>query len=199
MNKYPAWLNILVLAILLAGCLFALPNIYGSVEAIQIASNDGEPLAEERLDEFVRTVENAGVTPEAAYLQDGRVVIRFDTTEDQETASARLRDAYSRDANVATTLAPKLPAWVRKLGLKPMSLGLDLRGGVYVLLEVDMATAVEGRRESLALSHVSASCLRSGVRLKLRRPATARLPPSPSGSAGRSWRRSLPEFLGAAP
>jgi preprotein translocase subunit SecD len=122
-----------------------LPNIYGSVEAIQIASNDGEPFAEEKLDEFVRTVENAGVAPEAAYLQDGRVVIRFDTTEHQETASARLRDAYSREANVATTLTPKLPAWVRNLGLKPMSLGLDLRGGVYVLLEVDMATAIEGR------------------------------------------------------
>ena len=145
MNKYPAWLNTLVLAILLAGCLFALPNIYGSVEAIQIATNDGEPFAEQKLDEFVRTVENAGVTPEAAYLQDGRVVIRFDRTEDQETASDRLREAYSREANVATTLTPKLPAWLRKLGLKPMSLGLDLRGGVYVLLEVDMDTAIEGR------------------------------------------------------
>ena len=145
MNKYPAWLNTLVLAILLAGCLLALPNIYGSVEAIQVARNDGEPFAEAKLDEFVRTVENAGVTPEAAYLQDGRVVIRFDRTEDQETASDRLREAYSREANVATTLTPKLPAWLRKLGLKPMSLGLDLRGGVYVLLEVDMDTAIEGR------------------------------------------------------
>ena len=145
MNKYPAWLNTLVLAILLAGCLLALPNIYGSVEAIQVARNDGEPFAEAKLDEFVRTVENAGVTPEAAYLQDGRVVIRFDRTEDQEMASDRLREAYSREANVATTLTPKLPAWLRKLGLKPMSLGLDLRGGVYVLLEVDMDTAIEGR------------------------------------------------------
>ena len=145
MNKYPAWLNTLVLALLLAGCLFALPNIYGSVEAIQIATNDGEPFAEQKLDEFVRTVENAGVTPEAAYLQDGRVVIRFDRTEEQETARDRLRETYSREANVATTLTPKLPAWLRKLGLKPMSLGLDLRGGVYVLLEVDMDTAIEGR------------------------------------------------------
>ena len=145
MNKYPAWLNTLVLCILLAGCLFALPNIYGSVEAIQIASNDGDPFAEKDLDKYLRTIENAGVVPEAAYLQDGRVVVRFDTTEHQETASARLREAYSREANVATTLAPKLPEWLRKIGLRPMSLGLDLRGGVYVLLEVDMATAVESR------------------------------------------------------
>jgi preprotein translocase subunit SecD len=145
MNKFPAWLNALVLAILLAGCLFALPNIYGSVEAVQIASNDGSPFEEDKLDEFVRAVENAGVTPEAAYLQDGRVVIRFDSAEDQDAAGERLRSRYSRDANVATTLTPKLPDWLRNLGLKPMSLGLDLRGGVYVLLEVDMETAIEGR------------------------------------------------------
>jgi len=145
MNRYPAWLNVLVLTILVAGCLFALPNFYGSVEAVQIADNDGGEFEEERLDEFVRVIESAGVTPEASYLQDGRVVIRFHTTEDQETAAERLRDQYSRDANVAATLTPKLPDWVRNLGLSPMSLGLDLRGGVYVLLEVDMNTAIVSR------------------------------------------------------
>jgi preprotein translocase subunit SecD len=145
MNKYPSWLNALVLAILLAGCLFALPNIYGSVDAVQIADNGGAEYDETKLDEFVRVVENAGVEPEAAYLQDGRVVIRFNKTEDQEIAGERLKAAYEREANVATTLAHRLPDWVRKLGLNPMSLGLDLRGGVYVLLEVDMATAIDSR------------------------------------------------------
>ena len=145
MNKYPSWLNALVLTILLAGCLFALPNIYGSVEAVQIADNGGAEYDEAKLDEFVRVVENAGIAPEAAYLQDGRVVIRFDKTEDQEIAGERLKAAYDRDANVATTLAPRLPEWIRKLGLNPMSLGLDLRGGVYVLLEVDMQTAIDSR------------------------------------------------------
>ena len=145
MNKYPSWLNALVLTILLAGCLFALPNIYGSVEAVQIADNGGAEYDEAKLDEFVRVVENAGIAPEAAYLQDGRVVIRFDKTEDQEIAGERLKAAYDRDANVATTLAPRLPEWIRKLGLNPMSLGLDLRGGVYVLLEVDMETAIDSR------------------------------------------------------
>jgi preprotein translocase subunit SecD len=145
MNKYPSWLNALVLAILLAGCLLALPNIYGSVDAIQIADSGGAEYGETKLDEFVRVVENAGVEPEAAYLQDGRVVIRFYKTEDQEIAGERLKAAYEREANVATTLAHRLPDWVRKLGLNPMSLGLDLRGGVYVLLEVDMATAIDSR------------------------------------------------------
>jgi preprotein translocase subunit SecD len=145
MNKFPAWLNTLVLAILLAGCLFALPNLYGSVEAVQVADGDGGTYDDVDLAEFVQIVEQEGVTPEAAYLQDGRVVIRFNTTEDQEKAGASLKAAFPREANVAMTLAPKLPEWVRKLGLKPMSLGLDLRGGVYVLLEVDMETAIDGR------------------------------------------------------
>ena len=147
MNKYPIWLNLLVLAILLAGCLFALPNLYGSAEALQIASDDGEAYVEADVERFVRTVENAGVTPEAAYEQDGRVVIRFDSSDDRTAADARLQEVYGSDSNIATTLAPKLPAWIRGLGLNPMSLGLDLRGGVYVLLEVDMETAIQTRLE----------------------------------------------------
>ena len=145
MNKYPWWLNALVLVIFLAACLLALPNIYGSVEAVQIADSDGGAYNEAKLEEFVRVVEGAGITPEASYLHDGRAVIRFESTADQETAGERLRSQYSRQANVATTLTPKLPKWVRDLGLSPMSLGLDLRGGVYVLLEVDMNTAIESR------------------------------------------------------
>ncbi len=145
MNRYPSWLNVLVLAILLAGCLFALPNIYGSVDAVQVADSDGANYDEARLEEFVRVVEGAGVTPEAAYLQDGRAVLRFFSSEDQAEAGERLRSQYSREANVALTLTPKLPDWMRKFGLHPMSLGLDLRGGIYVLLEVDMTTAVETR------------------------------------------------------
>jgi len=145
MNKYPAWLNTLVVVVLMIGLLLALPNLYGSVSAVQIADNDGVAYTGERLDSFVRTVENAGVTPEAAFLNDGRVVIRFHTIEDQRLAEERLRDQHGREANIAKTQAPKLPEWVRNLGLDPMSLGLDLRGGVYVLLEVDMDTAVATR------------------------------------------------------
>lgn len=145
MNKYPAWLNILVLVILMAGCLLALPNIYGSVPAIQVAQNDGSAYDETRLNEYVRVVENLGYTPEAAFLKDGRVVLRFDAGTNLAPIDQDLKARYGRVANVAQTLAPKLPAWVRDLGLSPMSLGLDLRGGVYVLLEVDMETAIETR------------------------------------------------------
>ena len=145
MNKYPSWLNLLVLVILLAGCLLALPNIYGSVPAVQIANTDGTDYDEARLNEFVLAVEKLGATPEAAFLQDGRAVLRFATDTNLAPIGDGLKDRYGRVANVAQTLAPKLPEWVRDLGLSPMSLGLDLRGGVYVLLEVDMNTAIDTR------------------------------------------------------
>jgi len=148
MNKYPAWLNVLVLVVLLTGILLALPNVYGSVPALQVADRLGEPITETQLNEFLSTMKGAGIDPEAAYLRHDRAVLRFETAQQQAAAGERLRDRYGRDLNIALTLAPKLPAWVRGLGLNPMSLGLDLRGGVYVLLEVDMASAIQTRLES---------------------------------------------------
>ncbi len=148
MNKYPSWLNILVLVVLLTGMLLALPNIYGSVPAIQLSGQDNQPFDDARLQQVVQTVENAGVSPEAAFVQDGRAVLRFHDENEQRAAEERLRARYEREASIALTLAPRLPDWVRSLGLSPMSLGLDLRGGVYVLLEVDMATAISKRMEA---------------------------------------------------
>jgi preprotein translocase subunit SecD len=147
-NKYPAWLNALVLVVVMTGILLALPNIYGSAPAVQLADVDANPITETRLNNFVQSIENDGITPEAAYISDGRAVIRFSSVEEQQRSGERLRTRYEGQANVALTLAPKSPEWVRSLGLNPMSLGLDLRGGIYVLLEVDMDTAIGKRMES---------------------------------------------------
>ena len=145
MNKYPAWLNLLVLVIVLAGCLLALPNLYGSAPAVQIADGNGNAYDESRLEEFVRFAASNDATPEASYLQDGRAVLRFAPGTELAPIVEKLRDGYSRGTSIAQTLAPQLPEWVRNLGLQPMSLGLDLRGGIYVLLEVDMDSALESR------------------------------------------------------
>ncbi len=145
MNHYPVWLNWLVLVILILGVVLAMPNIYGSVPAVQVASADGEPYTEAKVAQIVRVLEAGELTPEAAFLQDGRVVLRFASVEEQLNAGDQLRERFGSSSNVALTLAPKLPVWVRNLGLSPMSLGLDLRGGVYVLLEVDMDAAIENR------------------------------------------------------
>ena len=77
MNKYPSWLNTLVLVIAMTGILLALPNIYGSSPAVQLADKTGVPVSEQTLSEFVRVAENAGAGTEASFLTDGRAVLRF--------------------------------------------------------------------------------------------------------------------------
>jgi preprotein translocase subunit SecD len=148
MNRYPSWLNVLVLGIMMLGILLALPNIYGSINAVQLAEIDGKPFAEDRVERVVQVLESSDIAPHTAYLQDGRVVVTFETVNDQTAAGELLRNRFASDSNVAITLAPNLPAWVRNLGLSPMSLGLDLRGGVYFLLEVDMETAIASRLQT---------------------------------------------------
>jgi len=145
MNRYPSWLNVLVLIILMIGILIAMPNIYGSAPAVQVANRNGDLFGEQRVGRITEALELEGITPEASYLRDGRVVVRFNSDADQTAAVEFLNERFAADSNVAITLAPKLPEWVRNLGLDPMSLGLDLRGGVYVLLEVDMDSAVTSR------------------------------------------------------
>jgi preprotein translocase subunit SecD len=145
MNRYPTWLNLLVLLILLSGLLVALPNMYGSSPAIQLAKSDGTPFGPNRIQRVEQVLELADLSAEAIYMQDERIVVRFTTADDQEQAGEVFRDSFTSDTGVAFTIAPKLPTWIRNLGLNPMSLGLDLRGGVYVLLEVDMESAVNSR------------------------------------------------------
>ncbi|MDJ0812521.1 MAG: protein translocase subunit SecD, partial [Woeseiaceae bacterium] len=89
MNRYPAWLNTLVILVVLTGILFALPNIYGSAPAVQLADADGGAVTQQKLDDFVRTLEGEGITPEAYYLKDDRAVIRFLNEEDQQRAAER--------------------------------------------------------------------------------------------------------------
>ena len=167
MNRYPSWLNVLVLGILMLGLLLALPNIYGSINAVQLAEIDGKPFAEDRVERVVQVLESSDLTPDAAYLQDGRVVVTFTEVEDQTAAGELLRNRFASDSNVAITLAPDLPAWVRNMGLSPMSLGLDLRGGVYFLLEVDMETAIESRLQTYE-QDFSEVLLDAGLRRQVR-------------------------------
>jgi preprotein translocase subunit SecD len=144
MNRYPTWLNLLVLGTLLLGIVFALPNVYGTVPAVQMAAADGGTYNEAQAAQVSELLVREGVTPEAAYVDDGRVVVRFASVRAQEQATNLLRQRYE-DAGVSPTLAPALPAWLRALGIEPMSLGLDLRGGVHILLEVDVESAIASR------------------------------------------------------
>ena len=148
MNHYPTWLNLLVLGILMLGALLALPNIYDNAPAIQFSEVDGKPFDDGMIDQVVQALEAETIAPKESFIEDGRVVVTFDTEDDQQLAGNLLRDQFSSVANVAFSSAPELPPWIRSLGLSPMSLGLDLRGGVYVLLEVDMEAAIASRMQT---------------------------------------------------
>jgi preprotein translocase subunit SecD len=148
MNRYPAWLNLLVLGILVLGSLLALPNIYGSAPAVQVSEIDGRLFDDGMLGQVGSFLESAAISPKQLFIEDGRVVVTFSSEDDQQRSGNILRDRFSDIANVAYSSAPELPSWVRALGLSPMSLGLDLRGGVYVLLEVDMESAVASRLQT---------------------------------------------------
>lgn len=148
MNRYPTWLNLLVLGAVVIGSLLALPNIYGSAPAVQLSDPDGDPFNGSMIDRAVMVLEAEDVEPKNSFVEDGRVILTFNDQDEQHTAGTILRERFSEVANVAFSSAPELPAWIRRLGLDPMSLGLDLRGGVYVLLEVDMDAAIQSRMQT---------------------------------------------------
>ncbi len=142
MNRYPAWKNILVVAVIVFGTLLALPNIYGEDPALQVAPAKREPMGELGLNRARGFLEEAGVEFVAAHLEEDRVVVRFADHDIQIQAAAILGEQFGDNYVVALTMEPRTPDWLRAFGLQPMSLGLDLRGGVYFLYEVDLEGAI---------------------------------------------------------
>jgi preprotein translocase subunit SecD len=142
LNRFPTWKNVLVAVVIAGGLIFALPNVFGDDPALQISLETTQPLDDIAVDRVEGVLQQAAIPHEAAYLEEGRVLVRFSRVEDQLRAVDLLRDDLGGAYVVALTLAPRTPEFLRNLGLKPMSLGLDLRGGVYFLYEVDMDAAI---------------------------------------------------------
>ncbi len=150
MNRYSLWTNLLVAAVIALGALVALPNLYGKAPSVQVSRDDGAALEEITVEQARDLIATAKIAATASYVEDGRLLIRFSDVQEQLRASELLREKLSKGYVVALTLAPRTPAWVRALGLQPMSLGLDLRGGVHFLYEVDLDAAVNQRLEILS-------------------------------------------------
>lgn len=146
-NYFPVWKNILVLTVLIIGILYSLPNLFGNDPAVQVASIGATPLQKSQADEVVAAIEKAGFTPKSFEFNEGKILARFGNTDDQLKVADLLRAKLAEKATVALNLAPATPAWLRALGAQPMHLGLDLRGGVHFLLEVDMDTALKQAEE----------------------------------------------------
>ena len=141
MNRYPSWVNWLVLVIMVGGTLLALPNAFPDDPAVHISRADGEPIGATTLDEAASKLGEASVSFTSSEIEDGAAIIRFGNFDDQLRANDVLGDAFPA-YTVAQTLAPRTPEWIQALGLRPMALGLDLRGGVQFLFQVDLEGAI---------------------------------------------------------
>ncbi len=143
MNRYPAWKNVVVILAAVIGIIYALPNAFGDDPALQVSLETTQALDDTAVATVEGALQQAGIEHGAATLEEGRVTVRFDDVEAQLAAVDKLRDALGSEYVVALTLAPRTPAFMRALGLEPMSLGLDLRGGVHFLYQVDMDAAID--------------------------------------------------------
>jgi len=146
-NHYPLWKNLLVLIVFAVGIIYALPNLYGDDPSVQVSSTHPAKLTQDQANQVESAIKTAGFNVKAFEFNDGRILARFNSADDQLKAADLLRDQMSDDYSVALNLAPTTPAWLRSLGAEAMYLGLDLRGGVHFLLEVDMDAAVKQAEE----------------------------------------------------
>lgn len=122
--------------------LYALPNLYGEDHAVQISSGRNTTVTEQMIPTVEASLNEANIAFKAVELKDERVLVRLNDSDTQLVAREHLNDVYSDDYLVAMNLAPDTPDWLESLNAAPMKLGLDLRGGIHFLMEVDMKSAV---------------------------------------------------------
>ena len=143
MNRYPLWKYLIIAVSLLMGMLYTLPNFYGESPAIQISPLRITAHADTALLQQVEdTLKQANLTTSGMILDAGSIKVRFENTDVQMQAKDILETALGNDYVVALNLSPNSPQWLTSLGALPMYLGLDLRGGVHFMLQVDMEGAV---------------------------------------------------------
>ena len=152
-NRYPLWKNLIVVIAISLGVLYSLPNVYLPDYAVQVsAETSGEVVTEKALTVATEALDEAGIEYFGADLADGNLLLRF-TNDDAQLQAKSIVQRALHDMNaryvVALNAAPTTPGWLRELNAEPMKYGLDLRGGVHFLMEVDTESVVTERMEAL--------------------------------------------------
>jgi len=152
-NQYPLWKYLLLVVVLVAGGIFAMPNLYGEDPSVLISLRNKtlDETTQLKVDELLQ---QASVQSKSSELVNNKILIRFDSVETQLAAATTIKDfdfiRRNSEFTVALNLAPATPDWLQSLGALPMYLGLDLRGGVHFLLEVDMESVVKNMESNIA-------------------------------------------------
>ncbi len=142
MNQYPPWKYALICAIVVVGMLYSLPNLYGSDPALQISATRAAKVDVTTQSKVEEALQQAGLTYKSIVLEGPALLTRFADTDAQLKAQDAVKASLGENYVVALNLAPRTPGWLLKLNARPMYLGLDLRGGVHFLMEVDMDAAL---------------------------------------------------------
>lgn len=142
LNRFPLWKYLMVVSVLLISALYALPNLYGEDPAVQITGSRGTEVQASTLDVVAENLKNNDIAYKSIAFENGSVLVRFNDTDAQISARDIINESLGKDYVVALNLAPLTPDWLTSIGAAPMKLGLDLRGGVHFLMEVDMDAAM---------------------------------------------------------
>lgn len=164
MLEYPRWKYAVILVVMLLSALYALPNVFPQDPSVQITANRGAKIDDAFEQRVSQTLTQAGVKPKAVEKQGKNLLVRATDPDTQTKAYDALRESFSNDGNyvVALNLASNVPSWLSAIGAKPMSLGLDLQGGVHFLMEVDKKAAIDKRFE-VYLSDIRSSLRDEGI------------------------------------
>ena len=150
MNKFSISQYLIILFVLVLGFTYALPNLYPTQPSIQIAYTDSGKSADQiLLNELEGLLDENNIEPLEVFLRDNKIVIKFDSLDDQLDSKTILQNKLLDKVIIALNLEPSTPDWLKDIGGQPLKLGLDLSGGVHFLLEVDIDTAQQGRLELL--------------------------------------------------
>lgn len=149
LNRFPLWKNLMIIIIVLIGGLYALPNLYGEDPSVQISGTRGQEVNTETLSQVEHALANANISPKSTLLENNAILVRLNSDEQQLPAKEKIAEALGDKYSVALNLAPATPSWLTDVGGSPMKRGLDLRGGVRFLMEVDMNTALQKQQDSL--------------------------------------------------
>ncbi|WP_109079554.1 protein translocase subunit SecD [Aggregatibacter aphrophilus] len=149
LNRYPLWKNLMVIFLVAIGILYALPNLYGEDPAVQISGTRGQEANSGVLSEVQTVLKDNNLATKSIVLENGSILVRFNNTDAQLLAKDKITEKLGTNYSVALNLAPATPAWLSSIGGNPMKWGLDLRGGVRFLMEVDMNSALSKRQEQL--------------------------------------------------
>ncbi|GGZ47805.1 protein translocase subunit SecD [Shewanella chilikensis] len=148
LNKYPLWKNLMVVIIIAIGAFYAVPNLFGEDHAVQVVGTRGADVTVTTQTQINDLLQSKGIGVKRSELENGQLLVRVNNAEQQLLAKEAIAEALGDKFSVALNLAPATPAWLESLGGSPMKLGLDLRGGVHFLMEVDMGEAIRKMEEA---------------------------------------------------